>query len=123
MPAVQMIAIAGSYPLTDQERFNLAREAFQQLTESWDKAGLPHFETMYVLICRPGQLARSAGQGIHIADQASGMAETDPRGEPVLIILTDAIEGGEDFLALRWRKARGTMAQPIPRRRKCVGGG
>lgn len=101
--AVTMIDILASYPETEDDRAATAQLHLPRLLRAWQDGDLGERDTLYIMLCRPGELARSPEAATHLEDQGQAMAADAGMGVAVQLVLTDIQEGAERFVALRWR--------------------
>lgn len=100
-----MIDILASYPETEDDRAATAQLHLPRLLRAWQDGDLGERDTLYIMLCRPGELARSPEAATHLEDQGQAMAADAGMGVAVQLVLTDTQEGAERFVALRWRQA------------------
>lgn len=98
-----MIDVLVSYPETGDERAATAHLHLPKLLRAWQDAGLGERDTLYVMVCRPGEMARSPEASVHLEDQGQAMAADAGRGVAVQLVLADFQAGAERFVALRLR--------------------
>lgn len=100
MSSITLVDTMPVFPPQGEARKSFAAYWLRELTEQWFNNALPAPDMFYVLVHQPGEIASGPERAAYIGDHAEAL-EQDTGEVAGAVILTDVLDGVEEFEVLR----------------------